>query len=41
LRASYINRIVGELRYTGFSGGGKRNTLRDRDYLRFQVSYYL
>jgi hypothetical protein len=41
IRASYINRIVGELRYTGFSGGGKTNTLRDRDYLRFQVSYYL
>ena len=40
IRASYINRFVGELRYTRFSGGGQTNTLRDRDYLRFQVSYY-
>ena len=41
VRTTYINRLVGELRYTRFSGGGRLNTLRDRDYLRFQLSYYL
>jgi hypothetical protein len=41
LRAFYINRIVGEVRYSGFSGGGRANLLRDRDNIRFQVSYYL
>lgn len=41
IRAFYINRIVGELRYSGFSGGGRANMLRDRDYIRFQLSYYL
>jgi hypothetical protein len=41
VRAVYINRLVGEVRYSGFSGGGRANTLRDRDYLRFQLSYYL
>ncbi|MEH6636545.1 MAG: DUF1302 family protein [Halioglobus sp.] len=41
LRASYINRITTEMRYTRFTGGGRANQLRDRDYLRFQVSYYL
>ena len=41
VRATYINRLVGELRYTRFSGGGRLNNLRDRDYLRFQLSYYL
>jgi hypothetical protein len=41
LRASYINRITTSLNYTSFFGGGRANLLRDRDYLRFQVSYYL
>ena len=41
IRASYINRLVTELRFTGFTGGGRANLLRDRDHLRFQVSYYL
>jgi Protein of unknown function (DUF1302) len=41
IRGSLINRIVTELRYTTFVGGGRDNLLRDRDYLRFQVSYYL
>ena len=41
IRASYINRLVTELRFTSFAGGGRANLLRDRDYLRFQVSYYL
>jgi hypothetical protein len=41
LKGSYINRLTAELRYTGFFHGGRANQLRDRDYLRFQVSYYL
>jgi len=41
LSVSYINRITADLRFTNFSGGGRANQLRDRDYLRFQVSYYL
>lgn len=41
LRASYINRITTELRYSILTGGGRANQLRDRDYVRFQVSYYL
>jgi hypothetical protein len=41
LRAVYINRLVGELRFTGTSGGGRANRQRDRDYLRLQLSYYL
>ena len=41
IRASYINRLVTELRFTSFAGGGRANLLRDRDFLRFQVSYYL
>jgi len=40
LGGNYINRITTELRYTSFLGGGRSNLLRDRDYLRFQVSYY-
>jgi hypothetical protein len=41
VRADYINRIAVELRYTGFFHGGRANQLRDRDFLRFQVSYSL
>lgn len=41
VRGIYINRLTAELRYTSFLGGGRDNLLRDRDYLRFQVSYYL
>ena len=41
MRAFYINRIVVDLRYSGFTGGGRANLLRDRDYIRFQLSYYL
>jgi len=41
VRGTYINRITTELRYTSFFGGGRENLLRDRDFLRFQVSYYL
>ena len=41
VRGSYINRVTAELRYTSFFHGGRANQLRDRDYLRFQVNYYL
>ena len=41
VRAFYINRIVAEVRYSAFSGGGRANLLRDRDNIRFQLSYYL
>ena len=41
LRAVYINKLVGEIRYSGFHGGGRSNLLRDRDNIRFQLSYYL
>ena len=41
LRGTYINRITAEIRYNILTGGGRANLLRDRDYLRFQVSYYL
>jgi hypothetical protein len=41
LRAIYINRLVGEVRFTSYSGGGRANALRDRDHIRFQLSYYL
>ncbi len=38
---NYINRITSQLQYTSFFDGGPANRLRDRDYIRFQVSYYL
>ena len=41
LRGSYINRITSSLSYTSFFGGGRANLLRDRDFLRFQLNYYL
>jgi hypothetical protein len=39
LSGSYINRISADLSYVSFFHGGRRNTLRDRDYVRFQVTY--
>jgi hypothetical protein len=41
LRGSYINRLSAEVRFTGFFHGGRANRLRDRDFLRLQVSYSL
>jgi hypothetical protein len=38
---SYIQRITAELRYSGFFHGGQANSLRDRDFLNFKLSYYL
>jgi hypothetical protein len=39
LGASYINRMTANLSYTDFFGAGDRNLLRDRDLVRFRVSY--
>jgi hypothetical protein len=41
LGGSYLNRLEVDVRFTSFFGGGRRNLLRDRDVLRFQVSYSL
>lgn len=41
IRGTYINRFSAELRYASFFDGGRANTLRDRDYLRLQLSYSL
>jgi hypothetical protein len=41
LRGTWINRVTAEVRYSSFFHGGRANQLRDRDYVRFQVSYYL
>lgn len=41
IRGTYINRFSAELRYVSFFDGGRTNTLRDRDYLRLQLSYSL
>jgi hypothetical protein len=38
---SWINRVTAEISYTSFFHGGRANQLRDRDYVRFQLSYYL
>jgi hypothetical protein len=40
-RMNYINRVTADLRYVSFFHGGRTNQLRDRDYLRFQLSYSL
>ncbi len=39
LKASYQNRLDGELQYTEFYGGGRNNATRDRDNLGFNVKY--
>lgn len=39
VRFDYLNRWYGELRYSWFTGGGKRDALRDRDNLQLSVSY--
>jgi hypothetical protein len=41
LSGSYVNRLTADIRFTSFFGGGRANLLRDRDVLRFQVSYSL
>lgn len=39
VRFDYLQRWVGEVRYTWFTGGGKRDALRDRDNLVFYLGY--
>lgn len=39
IRWDYLSRITGELRYTWFTGGGRRDSLRDRDNLLLFVGY--
>ena len=39
LSGTYINRIDADLSYVSFFHGGRRNNFRDRDHLRFQVTY--
>jgi hypothetical protein len=40
LGGEYVNRWTADLSYTKFFGGGSFNTVRDRDFLAFQVTYY-
>ncbi|QKZ03691.1 MULTISPECIES: DUF1302 domain-containing protein [Pseudomonas] len=39
VKASYQNRLEGELQYTEFYGAGQKNATRDRDNLGFNVKY--
>lgn len=39
IRFDYLSRYTGEIRYTWFTGGNKRDQLRDRDNLLFWVGY--
>ena len=39
IRADYLSRFIGEVRYTWFTGGGIRDPLRDRDVLSLSVGY--
>ena len=41
LRGTYINRLSAEVRFTSFFHGGRANLLRDRDFLRLQLSFSL
>ena len=39
IRFDYLSRFIGEVRYTWFTGGGTRDSLRDRDNLFMYVGY--
>lgn len=39
LSGTYIKRISADLSYVSFFHGGRQNSIRDRDYLRFQLTY--
>ncbi len=39
IRVDYLSRFIGELRYTWFTGGGLRDSLRDRDNLFLFLGY--
>jgi hypothetical protein len=36
----YLNRLTADLGYTAFLGGGSDNPLRDRDFIRFNLTYW-
>jgi hypothetical protein len=37
---NYLNRVTADLAYTRFTGGGRENPIRDRDFIRFNVTYW-
>lgn len=39
VRVDYLSRFIGELRYTWFTGGGIRDSLRDRDNMFLSLGY--
>lgn len=39
VRFDYLSRFIGEIRYTWYTGGGLRDSLRDRDNLLVSVGY--
>lgn len=41
LGGDYINRLTADLSYTAFFGGGSDNPLQDRDFIRFNITYWL
>ncbi len=36
----YLNRLTADLGYTAFLGGGSSNPLQDRDFIRFNLTYW-
>ncbi len=36
----YLNRLTADIGYTIFLGGGSRNPLQDRDFIRFNLTYW-
>nr|MBP8081191.1 DUF1302 family protein [Arenimonas sp.] len=39
VEANYLQKLVFDLSYTGFSGGGQFNQIADRDFASFTVKY--
>jgi hypothetical protein len=39
LNADYLQRLEADISYLRFSGGGRANLMRDRDYLQFRLTY--
>ena len=37
---NYLNRLTADLGYTAFLGGGSSNPLQDRDFIRFNLTYW-
>jgi hypothetical protein len=40
ISGDYLNRVTADLGYTVFFGGGSRNPLQDRDFVRFNLTYW-